>query len=378
MTVITKRFFIEILVSTFFILLGLVGLFAFFELIGQLGHVGKNRTLTEAFILTGLIIPLRIYQVMPLAALLGGVYTFSHWSSTSEFTVLRASGLSPQRLVGMIMLPALLLVGLTYFFGEVVAPPAERYSLELKTLAYKSDAITPRGYRSGVWLRDVVHEGEANRRTRFINVKYVKADSQLETGPWQLFEYDEEGRLVREMRAESAAYDKDAGWVLADTVSLTYPVWNAQSDSVTGSIERTEQKSYPLDSKLGPNIFGVLTTRPDEMSMLDLRRYITHLKNNQQVTDKEEIAFWRKAFYPFATLVMLALALPFAYMNARAGGTSIRIFGGIMIGIVFYVLNNVFTYLGALTSVSPIIMSMMPTVTMLFVAAFAIYRVERR
>ena len=53
-------------------------------------------------------------------------------------------------------------------------------------------------------------------------------------------------------------------------------------------------------------------------------------------------------FYPFACLVMVALALPFAYLHSRAGGISLKVFGGIMLGISFVLLNNVFGHLGML------------------------------
>ena len=96
MRVITRQFTKEILISTSFVLVALVALFAFFDLIGQLDDVGtKNRTMGEAFTLTAMTLPSRIYEVMPLAALLASVYTMSRWAATSEFTVLRVAGMSP-------------------------------------------------------------------------------------------------------------------------------------------------------------------------------------------------------------------------------------------------------------------------------------------
>lgn len=114
------------------------------------------------------------------------------------------------------------------------------------------------------------------------------------------------------------------------------------------------------------------------MSMADLSGYIDHLRKNNQVTEQIEINFWQKAFYPLATFVMLALAMPFAYMNARSGGVALRIFFGVMIGILFYALNNVFAFLGVLTTWSPMVMTLIPTASMLVAAALAMYFVERR
>ena len=44
-----------------------------------------------------------------------------------------------------------------------------------------------------------------------------------------------------------------------------------------------------------------------------------HLAANKQRTDRYEIALWKKLFYPFAALVMMALALPFAYIQTGTG-----------------------------------------------------------
>lgn len=73
MKVITKQFTREILASTFFVLLALVALFAFFDLINQLDDVGKHFGLSDAFVFTALSLPARIYEVMPIAVLLASV-----------------------------------------------------------------------------------------------------------------------------------------------------------------------------------------------------------------------------------------------------------------------------------------------------------------
>ena len=128
MKVIDKQFAKEILLSTGFVLIALVALFAFFDLINQMDDVGTEYTIGTAFLLTSLTLPSRIYEVMPLAVLLAAVYTMSRWASTSEFTVLRVAGMSPLRLARALLLPGVLLVALTYGFGEVVSPWAARYA----------------------------------------------------------------------------------------------------------------------------------------------------------------------------------------------------------------------------------------------------------
>ncbi len=91
---------------------------------------------------------------------------------------------------------------------------------------------------------------------------------------------------------------------------------------------------------------GVLTIKPERMGISDLWAYIAHLKETKQTLDRYQVALWSKVFYPLAIFVMLAVAMPFAYLNTRSGGVSIKIFAGLMIGISFYALNNIFFFLG--------------------------------
>ena len=58
---------------------------------------------------------------------------------------------------------------------------------------------------------------------------------------------------------------------------------------------------------------------PDRMKTLDLFQYMRHLDANGQSAQKYEIQFWKKVFYPLSCLVMVVLALPFAYLHFRSG-----------------------------------------------------------
>ncbi len=378
MLVITRQFTKDILTSTLFALVALVSLFAFFDLVAQLDSIGNGRTLGQAFILTALTLPGRVYQVMPLAALLSSIYIMSRWAASSEFTVLRVAGLSPLRLCKTLSVSAIVLVGVTYLFGEVVAPPSEKYAVELKTLA-KSQNLTARGYSTGVWLRDVFVENEVTY-DRYINVSYVRADNNQQTGPWRVFEFDQKGALHRLITSESATYQGKRGWVLHGTTVDQYPEIPREENADVSAlaVQNTRLEEFEFNSSLGPDMFAVFTSRPDDMSLRDLSRFITHLKNNNQDTEKQEIIFWTKLFYPLSTLVMLALSMPFAYMNARSGGMAIKMFAGIMIGITFYALSNIFSFLGSTTMLSPMWAALLPTLVMLIVGGIGLVLVEKR
>ena len=98
----------------------------------------------------------------------------------------------------------------------------------------------------------------------------------------------------------------------------------------------------------------MLLVQPERMAGWDLVQYIRHLAENRQQTERYEIAFWGKLFYPWAVLVMMALALPFAYLHVRAGGVSFKIFTGVMLGVAFYGMNKLFAHIGLLNTWPPL------------------------
>ena len=110
---------------------------------------------------------------------------------------------------------------------------------------------------------------------------------------------------------------------------------------------------YVWPSTLSAAVVAAAVLPIGTMSTVDLYRYIGHLADNEQAAQRQQIQFWKRALYPFACLVMIGLALPFAYLSARGGGISLKVFGGIMLGISFVLLNNVAGHLGLLRNWTP-------------------------
>jgi lipopolysaccharide export system permease protein len=74
------------------------------------------------------------------------------------------------------------------------------------------------------------------------------------------------------------------------------------------------------------------------------------LNENHQDAQRYNIALWRKLLYPFAVFVMLVLSLPFAYLHTRAGVVGVKVFGGIMLGMSFQLINTLFSHMGTLNT----------------------------
>jgi hypothetical protein len=119
------------------------------------------------------------------------------------------------------------------------------------------------------------------------------------------------------------------------------------------SIQRQNADTLSWPTQITAEMLSVALLRPDRMRTIDLFTYIRHLEANGQTAQRYEIEFWKKVFYPLSCLVMVVLALPFAYLNMRSGSIATYVFGGVMIGISFFLLNNVFGYIGNLSNWQP-------------------------
>jgi lipopolysaccharide export system permease protein len=125
-------------------------------------------------------------------------------------------------------------------------------------------------------------------------------------------------------------------------------------------------------------MLSVLMVVPEQMSAWNLYFYVQHLRENKQKTSRYEIALWNKLVYPFATLVMMLVALPFAFLQVRSGGVSSKVFAGIMLGLSFYLASRVSANLGVLHDWTPFLAAATPTLLFLVAASGALWWLEQR
>lgn len=347
----------EVIAATLLVLVAFLALFGFFDMINELKDVGhSNYQLQHAVGFVALRLPGRIYELMPIAVLIGTLYALSTLARHSEITVLRASGLSTGTLLATLFRIAAGFAVVTFLVGEFVAPPAEKAAQQLRARAI-SDVIA-QDFRSGLWVKD--------DRT-FVNIRSVLPDTRLQGV--RIYDFDQEHRLVAVSEAEAGEYIPPNSWRLTGVVQTLF-------DGDRGRVVR--QPEMVWRSALNPDILAVLLVVPERMSLVHLTSYIQHLVDNKQNTQRYEIALWKKVVYPLAALVMVALALPFGYTHSRVGGVSLKIFSGVMIGIFFHMLNGLFSSLGVINSWPPIASAVAPSALFLLAGLAMLWWVERR
>lgn len=371
----------EVFKSVLFVLVAFLALFAFFDLMGELSSVGRGGyTFEGALVYVVLGLPGYAYELMPIAALIGTIYTLSQFASRSEFTIMRVSGMSTWQAGMMLAKIGVVFAALTLLFGELVAPKSSELAEKWKLRA--QGASLSQEFRSGLWAKDVVKAEDGSGAvlgSRFLNVRQVQPDGLLKDV--RVYEFDLDFRLKAMLGAATASYMGNNVWQLQQVVQTKFAIDAFAQPGAdarrTEGITMQQLAEYRMVSEITPDILSVVFADPDRMSAKDLAAYTRHLEENRQATSRYEIAFWKKVIYPFAVFVMLALALPFAYLHFRSGGVSLKIFTGIMIGVSFQLLNNLFSHLGLINTWPALATAVLPSVLFLLMAIGALWWVER-
>ena len=310
MPVYEKYFARQIYGVFIFILFAVLALFIFFDMLGELGSVMGRYTTLIAFFHVMLQAPTRVYEVIPVAALISAIYVFSQMASQSEFTIFRVAGLDTRRALMSLFKIALPLALVTYIFGEFIGPKAEQYAQKVRLEAL--GATVSAGFRSGVWVKDrgpAKPDGSGGEVTRFINVGALQADQSIQG--LRIYEFDSDYRLSTIRVAQQARYEGHQNWQLSNVTETRFiefprkavaatPQDNVQAapgapDALAPEF-RGEQTTVPqqeMRSELTPQLLSVLMVTPDRMATLDLFQYIRHLRDNKQDSQRYEIALWK-------------------------------------------------------------------------------------
>lgn len=356
MKTIRRLIYGEVLASIALVALGFLALFFFFDLVDELQYLGKNNGLPSAsdiyqirhaLLYVGLLIPNHLYELLPISVLIGTIFVMARLAQSSEYTILRTSGLDPWRALKLLLGLGAFFVVLSFLIGDYVAPASERMAQLLK-MRYQS-AITVG--QTGAWLKE-----KQAYNTYVANVQALLPRNEMRGV--QIFEFDNKGLAVSVTRAPQAAFDSGNAWILKDATRTEF---NVRAGSAapgtlarpTAGVNRSTVPSFRWPTEISPEMVSVALLKPDRMATYDLFTYIRHLDANGQTAQRYEIEFWKKVFYPLSCLVMVILALPFAYLHFRSGGIAAYVFAGVMIGISFFLLNNVFGYVGNLQNWQP-------------------------
>ncbi len=353
---IIDKYLRKTILSQFIMVLSvLMSLFVFITFIDELGSINRGSYgLLKIAQFVILSVPKIMYEVFPIAALIGAILGLSALAKDSELIVLRSVGVSIARIVGSTLKVGVILGVIAIILGELIAPVSETKALRVRAEAIQTKVKQKSDF--GLWMRDessYISIGEVLPDLTLLNVK--------------IFEFDQDTKLRHLSRAKKGTYDDGTKrWVLNNLNRTLIDPDRAFADQV---------EVAKWETKVDPQILRVFLIKPEQLSMSQLLKYIDHLKENSQETNIYKLSFWMKVVAPFTTLAMLVLAVPFVFKQVRSGGLGKSLFFGIMMGLGFFILTRAFGYFVLLYNIPPFLGAIIPTIIVLLVSVFMIKRV---
>ncbi len=364
----------EIYRSTFVVLVALLGLFSFFTLVDQLDTVSDAFPVSALLYLEMLAFPTRLYELLPIGLLVGAILALAGLAQRNELVILRVSGVSSSRLLRMLWVISAPIIVLAILLSEVLTPLAETRYSEANLLM--RGRVEGGRLVSGYWFKEPTSKGGY----RIINIGQLLSSGEVAN--LSIYEFTP-GAVLTSLTQAPRGTLEDGKLTLFDSTENRLPTdaINALSQAEvpeTPLMEIRRIGDQTIGSSLTPERLVARILVPERMSFLSLWDYTQYMRANGLNADRQLVAIWRKLAYPFTLIVMLSIAAPIAYMQTRRGGVAAKIFVGILIGTVFFMVNQLSLNVGMLYHWDPVVTALLPNTIAFILAIVTVLSMERR
>jgi lipopolysaccharide export system permease protein len=341
---------VQIIKSILMVLLILLAIESFIELAAQLKDVGKGDfSLQHVGVVVPLMLLSKVYQLFPMAALIGSIVGLGRLASHNELIALHSAGLSLWQITSAVLFSSIVLTVLMLLPGETLAPYAFDIASTIKSRALSQGNTLKTDH--GTWVRDgmnFIHIQNMGSGTQWFGVTRYYFDQEHEL---QLASYAERGEFHH------------GKWEF-------YQVKQSRFEPKRVRSETFAQQTWNL--KLDPRMMGLIDIEPSQQSLPQLYHSVKFRKEIGQDSGPFEFAFWRRLMLPLATLVMIILAVPIVDGPLRSVTMGVRIVAGISVGFVFYMLNQFLGPVSLIYQVPPVLAAVMPVVVFALLGGYLI------
>ncbi len=336
------------------VLLLIVGLDAIAATIDQAGDMRADYGFAESLVYVLLTLPGRIYEYIPLAALVGSLVAMGSLSSSSELIVCRVAGVSLWRLIWFACKPVIWLIIASLLITEYISPLTDQWAQSYKDLARwgQERSIAADG---GLWHR----EGD-----RFMHFNAVQPGGVLYGVT--VFEFDENAGLNSATFAARASYQRDS-WLMESVRTTDFTGESIASDS---------SNTRAWETQLTPALLGYISLAAEDLSVTGLHLYANYLEAQALDSGEYRLAFWQKVFQPLAVVSLVLIAMSFVFGPLRESTTGYRLFVGVIVGIAFQFMQNLLGPSSLIYGFSPIIAVLFPVVACLGLGGVLLSRVR--
>ena len=410
------------LFAMLFAVIGLWALQMIFAYLAELEDISDSYTYFEALTYIFYKSPYFLEQFTPTGALLGAVVGLGLLANNSELMVMRAAGLSINRIVSWVLQPAFIFVILALAINQYVLPES---NLKANQIRKPDTAIL--ASVNGYWtLQNAPAVGQnAQQEAIGHNIIYIDyADANGNIGKVKRWHLDEDNNLTAVSKASGGIYLPKANeqtqaslqdltkaekelinyqWQLEDVTTLKLAERAAitrseeieaddnagSSQAVSSNVRQSQDivlNNEPLVSKqnqsddvinlpISPSSVYLLTRRAEDLSLTQLYDHKRFNASQGTRSLEHEVAFWQKLLSPFAILSLVIVACSFVFGSLRTHSLGLRIVVALIFGLLFSYIQDLTSFVALATGASPLLMVLLP---ILGSAALGFYLIKRQ
>lgn len=300
------------------VLFAAIGLEFFIMMVAELHDIGHNTYgIGQALIFVSLNLPEQLYQIFPMAGLIGMLMGLGVLANHSELIVLRQAGLSFASITWRTFKTLISLIIVLALVGELLAPKATAFANQYKDQHSHSASDTQSN--DDVWIKDQLN---------FLHITHIDQDQVLHNISWYAF--DQNQQLKQVSVANIGRYQQGAWHV--ETVHRTLISPNHMT------VQYDDKAIWPFN--LAPEVLHNSVQKPSSLSLRELNASLRFHQKANTLNEPLQLAFWKRIFQPLASLVMMLLAIPFIFGPLRSVSQSLRLVTGIAAGFSFYYCNQ--------------------------------------
>ncbi len=341
----------SVLFSILVVALIVLGLDLLFAFIGELDDVEGTYGALDALVYTLFTLPRRLYEMLPLAALIGCLIGLGTLASNSELTIMRAAGVSVTRIVMAVFKPLLVVLLTGVLLGEFAAPYSENVAESRRAIAQGTDqAFKSRGF----WHR------EGND---FLHINAVQPDGNLRG--ITRYRFDDERRLLEASFASRATVEEDT-WLVTDVQTTRFP------EPDRSQVESVAEERWNV--LLSAELLRVVVLDPEMLSLSGIWHYQGYLAEQGLSNAQYRLAFWKKLLQPLATLALVFVAISFVFGPLRSVTLGQRVFAGVLVGFSFRIIQDLLGPSSLVFGFSPLMAVLAPIVVLFLLGAVLLRR----
>ncbi len=301
-----------------------------------------------------------VYQMTPVACLIGTVFTLSELNKTNELVALFSSGMSLARVSAPILALVVLISLVSFWMGDRLLPTI----IKKKNYIYFVEIEKKPGLYSTIKTNKIWYRS----KNILFNIQTLQVEKKEAQGI-SLYYFDQNWDL-RQMIFADKTQMKGSEWTLKDgSVTLFSEETGApMTQAFTSKKVIMNEEVSDLQASAGSSSI---------LSLKDLRKFIKKNKEAGLETLQYEVDYHSKFSFAFAAFVMSFLGIPFTVTRGRSGGFALN--AGLCVGLafVYWTFYSSGITLGKYGAISPILATWVPNISILGLSFGLLVRLRR-